>query len=188
MVETNLTQQHAKNAETIAAVAAEAGVNLKDCYQCGKCSAGCPAVSAMDLVPRQVIRCMQLGLWDEVLHSKSPWVCATCGTCLERCPQSVDLPSLMEVIRQHAKKAGVKSIREVDTFNDLFLKNVKSFGKSHELMLTAFYNLKTGHLLQDAPNAPHLYTKGMIRLRPHTVRDREAVRKIMNKCLQGGAK
>ena len=32
------------------------GQNLLACYQCGKCSAGCPAVSQMDILPNHPIR------------------------------------------------------------------------------------------------------------------------------------
>ena len=44
------------------------GQKLLACYQCGKCSAGCPAVGEMDILPNQVIRYAQLGLKDELLE------------------------------------------------------------------------------------------------------------------------
>ena len=81
------------------------GQNLLSCYQCGCCSSGCPLVEEMDLLPNLVIRLAQLGVL-EVLSSKSPWVCATCLTCQARCPKGVDLPRVMEALRQIASRMG----------------------------------------------------------------------------------
>jgi len=66
------------------------GQDLLACYQCGKCSAGCPA------------RLLQLGLVEEVLNSETPWFCAACQTCYARCPKGVDLSRIMEAVREIA--------------------------------------------------------------------------------------
>jgi heterodisulfide reductase subunit C len=75
------------------------GQNLLSCYQCGKCSAGCPGSFAMDLLPSQIIRMVQLGLQDEILNSKTIWLCASCLTCSVRCPRGVDLAKVFEALR-----------------------------------------------------------------------------------------
>ena len=80
-------------------VRAISGQELLACNQCGKCSAGCPVAFAMDLLPSQVIRLVQLGL-EEALEAESIWTCAACQTCLSRCPRGVDLPRVMEALRQ----------------------------------------------------------------------------------------
>ena len=76
------------------------GQKLLTCYQCGKCSAGCPAVAEMDILPNQVIRYAQLGLKDELLAAKSVWVCASCYTCNVRCPKGIKIAEVMEAVRQ----------------------------------------------------------------------------------------
>lgn len=76
------------------------GQNLLACYQCGKCSAGCPAVSEMDILPNQIIRYAQLGLKDELMRSKSIWICASCFTCNARCPKGINIAEIIEAIRQ----------------------------------------------------------------------------------------
>ncbi|UCG28858.1 MAG: 4Fe-4S dicluster domain-containing protein [Bacteroidales bacterium] len=76
------------------------GQNLLACYQCGKCSAGCPAVSEMDILPNQIIRYAQLGLTDELIRSKSIWVCASCLTCNARCPKGINIAEVIEALRQ----------------------------------------------------------------------------------------
>jgi heterodisulfide reductase subunit C len=85
------------------------GQKLLACNQCGKCSAGCPIVAAMDMLPSQVIRLAQLGM-EEVLESDTIWICASCLTCVTRCPKGVDLPRLMEALRQVALRQGVAKL------------------------------------------------------------------------------
>jgi heterodisulfide reductase subunit C len=85
------------------------GQGLLDCNQCGKCSAGCPIVAAMDILPSQVIRMAQLGM-EEVLESNTVWICASCLTCVTRCPKGVDLPRLMEALRQISLRDGVSEL------------------------------------------------------------------------------
>lgn len=82
------------------------GQNLYACYQCGKCSAGCPLAFSMDILPHQVIRLMQLGQTGLVLGSNSFWHCAACLTCSSRCPKGVDLARVMEALRTILLRSG----------------------------------------------------------------------------------
>jgi heterodisulfide reductase subunit C len=93
------------------------GQKILACYQCGKCSAGCPALSAMDILPNQVIRYIQLGFKDELLKSKSYWVCASCLTCNARCPKGIKIAEVMEAVRQvslRKRKDYVKVLKLTD--------------------------------------------------------------------------
>jgi heterodisulfide reductase subunit C len=76
------------------------GQNLLVCYQCGKCSAGCPAVHEMDILPNQIIRFAQMGLKEELLASRAIWVCASCMTCNVRCPKGINIAEVIEALRQ----------------------------------------------------------------------------------------
>jgi len=76
------------------------GESIYACYQCGKCSAGCPSISEMDTSPSGIIHLLQLGEEKEVLNSKTIWICASCFTCVTRCPKGVDLAKIMESLRQ----------------------------------------------------------------------------------------
>src|SRR5512136_145766 len=84
------------------------GENVYLCYQCKKCSAGCPVVAHMDLAPNQLLRAIQLGQNERVLRSKTIWICANCQTCVTRCPHNIDLPRAMDVIKQLAAEMGIK--------------------------------------------------------------------------------
>ena len=74
--------------------------NLNSCYQCGKCSAGCPVADFMDIPPHQVIRLAQLSLLEKIFSYNTIWICASCITCKVRCPKGVDLSKIMEGLRQ----------------------------------------------------------------------------------------
>ncbi len=76
------------------------GQDLLACYQCGKCSAGCPLVHHMDILPNQIIRYAQLGMKKELLNSNSIWICVSCMTCNSRCPKGVRIAEIFEALRQ----------------------------------------------------------------------------------------
>ena len=170
--------------ETAQAIAQDAGVNLKDCYQCGKCSVGCPVAADADTTPRAVIRNLQLGQADVAMESTMPWLCVSCGMCLARCPQKVDLPALMRSVRKAAKSRGIVAIKEADKFADLFVDGIRLQGVSDEAILAARFNLSTGHLFQDVGSVPAMLKLGMISPGGHKLNDINEVRTLMEKARQ----
>ena len=56
-------------------------------------------VSAMDILPREVMLLLQTGLEQKVVESKTPWICASCFTCAARCLRDLDLARVMEAVR-----------------------------------------------------------------------------------------
>ena len=86
------------------------------CYQCGNCSAGCPAAGAMDLLPNQIIRLLQLGMLEEALAARAIWYCAACLQCEARCPKGIDIARLNEALRTLALEKGIHhlDIEELD--------------------------------------------------------------------------
>jgi len=90
------------------------GQNLQLCYQCGMCSGGCPAVSNMDLSPRQIIELARLGLEEEITNSKTFWICASCLACTVNCPRGFDLSRMMEAIRLLPLRKNIDHIRPED--------------------------------------------------------------------------
>ena len=88
------------------AAASVAETDVRDCYQCGKCSAGCPVAEQMDLLPHQLMRLVQIGRIDRALRSEAIWKCVSCMTCSTRCPKSVDCAGVIDTLRQSAVERG----------------------------------------------------------------------------------
>jgi len=89
-------------------VAAEiGGANINRCFACGTCTAGCPVREIDEKYnPRKIIRMVLLGMREHVLKSDFIWLCSTCYTCYDRCPQGVQLTSIMTALKNIAAREG----------------------------------------------------------------------------------
>jgi heterodisulfide reductase subunit B len=111
----------------------DCGQNVYLCFQCKKCTAGCPVVDHFDLVPHRLVRAVQLGQKEKVLQSKTIWLCAGCEACSTRCPQGVDIPRVVDSLRIMAAREGVKpAIPPIPAFYSSALRGIKLFGRMYE--------------------------------------------------------
>ncbi len=153
--------------QTLAQIVADnIGENVFLCYQCVKCTSGCPLTEYMDLNPNQVLRTVQLG--DEsVLESKTIWVCASCQTCTTRCPQGIDIAAIMDELRIEAKRRGVApTLPEVDKFSRIFLTDIRVMGRLYEVGLMGSLNLVTGNLFKDMDLAKEMLKRRKLSVLP----------------------
>lgn len=140
---------------------------INQCYQCGKCSAGCPVAPDMDLLPHQLVRHAVLGNVDKIVDSKSIWLCLTCHTCGARCPNGIDVPALLDPIRHQVIKKNIKTKdSRVPIFHKTFLQTVKTFGRVHELFLVGIYKLKTKMYFDDMELGWKMFSKGKMHIMP----------------------
>ncbi len=147
------------------------GENVYLCYQCVKCTSGCPLAEHFDLVPNQVLRAAQLGLEQEIFASRTPWLCASCQTCTTRCPQGIDVARVMDYIVGEALARGVKpAVPEIALFNKVFLRDVDILGRSYELGLIAEMNVRTLQPLKDIGLGVDMIKRNKIRFLPEVVR------------------
>lgn len=146
----NLTRRAADGAAFTRVITAATEQDVRRCYQCGKCTAGCPVAFAADVMPHQVMRYLQLGMKDEALGNRMIWLCSTCSTCTTRCPCGIDLARVMDGLRIAAREEGRTAAgREVALFNRTFLDSVCRFGRAHEASLAVLLNLKGGRPFKD---------------------------------------
>ena len=81
------------------------GENIKKCFACGTCAAGCPVTSVDEEYNcRTIIRQILLGMREEVLKSPKIWYCMMCYRCYSRCPQKVNFTDIMRALRYLAIK------------------------------------------------------------------------------------
>jgi len=137
------------------------------CYQCGKCSAGCPVAEEMDLLPHQVIHLLSLGRIDKVLQSNTMWICAGCFTCAVRCPNDIDITTVMDDARIAAMKAQVECKRpKILKFHEMFLNNLSGRGRMYEMGLMGRYNLAMRRPFNNMSLAPKMLMTGRLHLLP----------------------
>ena len=159
----------------------ESGTDIDRCYQCLTCSLGCPSAFAMDYLPHQIVRMVQLGLRQPVLSSATIWVCADCQTCATRCPNEVDLVKLMDVLREISLREGLVKERNVADFHRIFLGNIKQWGRQYELSLILMLKLKTRDLFSDLGMGIKMLQKGKLKLLPARFKGAEGVRAIFRR-------
>lgn len=78
------------------------------CYQCIKCTSGCPAMKMLEIMPHQIVGLVRLGFVEDVINSGIIWACAMCLKCKERCPQEVAPVDLILALRNLAIEREVK--------------------------------------------------------------------------------
>ncbi|MGO8786981.1 MAG: 4Fe-4S dicluster domain-containing protein [Terriglobia bacterium] len=171
-----------------------ASTHWMDCYQCGKCTAGCPVAGAVDMSPNQVVRALQLGNFEKAMASDAIWACVSCQTCSTRCPQSVDCAGIMDALREASLRQNLASSAQktVVAFQQAFLNNIRRNGRLDEIELIAEFKLRAlpsernlGFLFKDASLAPQLQSRRKLHLRGEKVKDRAVVRRIFERC-EGG--
>jgi len=145
------------NPELARRIQDELGQNVYLCYQCVKCSSGCPVAEFFDWQPNQIMRALQLGQEDIALQSETPWLCASCQTCTTRCPQDLDIAGIMEFLTREALERGIKpAVTEVKIFNDAFMREVRIWGRAYEPGLMVEMKLRDpGSMFDDVD----LYTR-----------------------------
>jgi heterodisulfide reductase subunit B len=148
------------------------GSNAFKCYQCVKCSSGCPLADQFDLAPHQVMRSVQFN--DEaVLGSRAIWLCASCQTCTTRCPQEIDVTGVMDALRIESRQRGIDpAVPEIAKFNELFMRCIRIFGRAWELGLATAFNMALRRPFRDSKLGRRMFARGKMKFLPHFSRGR----------------
>ena len=148
------------------------GEKIKECIQCGTCSASCPTSYAMDYTPREIIAAFRAGLLERVLKSNTIWLCSSCYSCTVRCPSGIKLTDIMYELKRLAIEFGLspKEAR-APVVAELFADIVKKNGRIAEVPLVSKFMLKTNPLgaFKMIPRASRLFIRGRMPLRSHKI-------------------
>jgi heterodisulfide reductase subunit C len=170
-------------------VQTEASLKVDACFQCRKCTNGCPVTFVMDIYPDQVIRLVLLGQKERVLGCSTIWVCSACETCTTRCPNEVDIAGTMDALKEMAIKEGVQ-IPESKTyaFHKAFLHDVRKRGRMFEGKMMQSYLLNSGELFRKVANGSikeemslgwNMLKKGRLPLLPKGIKGKKEIKEIL---------
>ncbi|MHB9093429.1 MAG: 4Fe-4S dicluster domain-containing protein [Eubacteriales bacterium] len=178
----NLSQLQKDHGDFIERVYKMSGQDVRKCYQCGKCSAGCAVHNChgMDVSPNRIMRMVQLGMEEEVLKTKTIWVCVVCSTCTARCPRDIDIGRVMDALRIMAKERNMMQYAKNATdFHQTFVNNIATFGRMYEALFAVALTLKTGFIFNIVDIAPATLLKGNLPFFPASMKNSRQVKEIM---------
>jgi heterodisulfide reductase subunit C len=165
-------------------VTKKSGEDLSLCYQCLKCTAGCPTAPYMDIRPNNIIRMIQMGMKREVLGSSAIWFCVYCQTCGTRCPNEIHIGVLIDALREMAIEEGIPAKeKNIHLFHEAFIQSVRRGGRAHEVTMLMDYMLRSRDLMKDSlfPGVK-LFLKGKFPLLPSFIKKRGEIKRIFEKC------
>lgn len=155
------------------------GINFNACLHCRTCTNACPFTEGMDYPPNVLLRLIQMGQEQAALESSTIWVCVGCNTCCSFCPMAIDIPAVMDGLREMALEQK-RNISEPDilNFHREVLNTVEKYGRTHKLEIMLRYKLKKKDYLSDMGVGLKMLSKRKLDLLPSKIRDRDALGKI----------
>jgi heterodisulfide reductase subunit C2 len=166
-------------------VLALTGIDTARCYQCGKCSAGCPMAIETRIRPHDVMRLVTHDRRERLGGDESIWLCLTCETCSTRCPNGCEPARVVDAVREIlSREAPGRMPARVAAFHRAFLDQVRRHGRMFELGMVIEYKLRTGAIMQDAASTPALLARGKLRPAPRRIEGRDEVARIFDRCLE----
>ncbi len=155
--------------------------NVRRCYYCLRCSAGCPAAPFMDYTPAQLLRLVQLGRKETLLRSSAIWLCIGCETCGTRCPNEIHAGAVIDALRQIAIAQNVPAAeRTVFKLHEAFLDSIRTWGRLHELTMLMQYKLTSRDLLSDLDMGLDMFLKGKIHPLPKRIQGLDQVKQLFD--------
>lgn len=156
-------------------------VDVQSCYQCGRCSSGCPVAEFFDLSVMEVVRLASYGAEERLLKTNTIWLCAACETCASRCPNDIEIAALMDILRELALRKGVKPAEErVAVFHDCFLGSIKHWGRAYEIGMIGAYKLRSKDYFGDMKLGLDMFKKGKLSILPHSIKGKSEIRQIFS--------
>ncbi len=155
-----------------------AGPEVQTCIQCGTCSASCPTAHLMKPSIRRLIKFCLEGKKEEALNNDTLWLCTSCLLCTVRCPRGIRPKSVVSALKALAEREGIPG--KDQAYEDLFVKQIKEYGRIAELPLTGEFLLVFPQgMVQSMQMGLELAPKGKIGLEIEKIQGRDEVKRIV---------
>lgn len=161
-----------------------AGERISRCIQCGTCTGSCPVSYAMDISPRQLLAMFRAGEMEQIMKSRTIWICASCYACTTRCPSGIKITDIIYALKRTAIEKNMESAApQVQRLARLFTENLMSYGRLHEGTLIRKYYMKTNMLkfIDLIPLAGKMWKTKRIEPFPKRIRERKSLARIIRK-------
>jgi heterodisulfide reductase subunit C2 len=159
------------------------GERIRNCIQCGTCSASCPLSPYMDYTPRRLIHMAREGFKRDVLGSFTIWLCTSCYSCTVECPRKIRVTDIMYALKRRAIEDGVYPKRfPIPVLASEFAAMIRRKGRVSETWLILRVFLKTAilRLLGMSRLGTKLFLSGRMVIKPESIHNRKQLQKLLD--------
>jgi heterodisulfide reductase subunit C2 len=162
------------------------GIDVDTCLECGKCSGGCSNGHVFDYTPRKIVQLVKLGAEETLMKMDALWICLSCQLCLDRCPSGIDIPRILDHLREKARRKGIPAGRPaVGLFHELMLDQIRNSGRISEVGLMLRFKAATGQYGKDARLGIRMALRGKLNPVPPSVKNVDEVRRLYDDAADG---
>jgi len=163
------------------------GDKILNCIQCGTCTGSCPVSYMMDITPREIVALFRAGHLEEILNSRTIWICASCYSCRVRCPSGILVTDMMYALKRLAMNMKIYPPKfPAHVLAGAFISNIYKYGRNFEMGLAIRYFLKANpmKLLGSMGFGFAMIRKGRIAIKPTKIKKINEVRSIIDRAYQ----
>jgi heterodisulfide reductase subunit C len=122
---------------------------------------------------------VRLGAEETLMKMDALWICLSCQLCLDRCPSGIDIPRILDHLREKAHRKGIPASRPaVALFHDLMLEQIRMTGRVSEVGLMLRFKAATGEYRKDAGLGLRMFLKGKLNPLSPAVKRVDEVRRL----------
>jgi heterodisulfide reductase subunit C2 len=157
------------------------GIDVDTCLECGKCSGGCSNGHVFDYTPRKIVQLVKLGAEETLMKMDALWICLSCQLCLDRCPSGIDIPRILDHLREKARRKVIPASRPaVGLFHELMLDQIRNSGRISEVGLMLRFKAATGQYGKDVRLGIRMALRGKLNPFTPSMTNVNKVRRLYN--------
>lgn len=163
------------------------GEKIQNCIQCGTCTGACPISYMMDITPREIVALFRAGHLEDILHSRTIWICASCYSCRVRCPSGILVTDLMYALKRLAMDMKIYPRKfPVHALAGAFISNIYKYGRNFEMGLAIKYFIRANpkKLIGSMGFGLAMIRKGRIAMKPTKIKKVHEIRAIIDRAYQ----